>query len=148
MTQAPENVRYFQHCAVSGLRGGDHFVAIEQPRMRPSPQAFGKNASQAPLLGLQAIGMSGVSREQAEIPGRNRPGDAVAILPGPRDQALADQLVRHAGETVELVKRRRMKGGGAQVDGQVRLGFEHHHRYALARERRGGDHAARPRARD
>ncbi len=64
---------------------------------------------QLPLLALHPVRVVGVAREQRQVEGRDRPGLAVAELPGRRLEPDLDHP-RHEREFIEQIKGGRMEG--------------------------------------
>ena len=82
-----------------------------------------------------------------EIEGRDRPGLAVAELPGRRLEPDLDHP-RHELEFIEQIEGRRMEGRAAKLHDELWLGGEQHGRDAAAAERQRGGQADRAGADD
>ena len=81
-----------------------------------------------------------VAREQRQVEGRDRPGLAVAELPGRRLEPDLDHP-RHEREFIEQIKGRRMERRASKLHNKRLLGGEHQCFDAAAAERQGGGEA-------
>ena len=134
-----------RHAVVVLAHRGD-LVAEAEVGARLAQLLFEK-PHQLPLLALHPIGVVGVAREQREVEGRDRPGLAVAELPGRRLEPDLDHS-RHELEFIEQVEGRRMEGRAAKLHDELRLGCEQDRRDAAAAERQRGGQADRAGADD
>ncbi len=81
-----------------------------------------------------------VAREQRQVEGRDRPGLAVAELPGRRLEPDLD-YPRHEREFIEQIKGGRMEGCASKLHNKRLPGGEHQCFDAAAAERQGGGEA-------
>ncbi len=148
----------FQHrwlAINSDLRGHAAVVLLQPDQGRTKAQLdpiiggklLDKQAGEAELLTLEAIGMPGPIGDQVQVENDPFAGLVNAVLPLGHRMSQGQQPRRDT-VLVQHIQGRRMEGGGAQVLTQGRLRLEHRDRDTPLRQEQSAAQPHRPRADD